>query len=142
LATELGFVAGAAGARDADGDAAGLAGAGGAEAATGLATAGACAFGPEAWISEDLGGGVGAPGPLRGSLVEAAGLVAGAGWAFGVDVGTFPTGFVGTAWRAGGAGVLTAAAGGAMGFDVAGTVMGPFFGSGGTSRGFSAAVLC
>ncbi len=29
-----------------------------------------------------------------------------------------------------------------MGFEVAGAAMGPLFGSGGTSRGFSAAVLC
>jgi len=97
LATELGFVAGTAGARDADGDAAGLSGAGGAEAATGLAAAEACALGPEARISEDLGGEVGAAGPRRGSPVEAAGLVAGAGWVFGVEVGTFATGFAGTA---------------------------------------------
>jgi len=106
-----------------------------------LAAAGVCAFGLEAWVSEDLGGGVGASGPLRGSIVEAAGWVAGARWVFGVDVDTFPTGFMGTAWRAGGAGVLTAAAGGAMGFEVAGAAMGPFFSSGGISRGFSASVF-
>ena len=29
-----------------------------------------------------------------------------------------------------------------MGFEAAGAAMGPFFGSGGTSRGFSAALLC